>query len=30
MLHELGHALGLTRHSPDLNIEQLAQRYGWK
>ena len=30
VLHELGHALGLTRHSPDLGIEQLAQRYGWR
>jgi hypothetical protein len=29
VLHELGHALGLTRHSPDLGIAQLAQRYGW-
>ena len=29
ILHEMGHALGLTRHSPDLGIEQLAQRYGW-
>jgi hypothetical protein len=29
VLHELGHALGLTRHSPDLGIGQLAQRYGW-
>lgn len=28
-LHELGHALGLTRHSPDLGIGQLALRYGW-
>jgi hypothetical protein len=30
VLHELGHALGLTRHSPDLEIGQLAQRYGWR
>ena len=30
MLHELGHAFGLTRHSPDLDILDLAQRYGWK
>ena len=30
MLHELGHALGLTRHSPDLGIAQLALRYGWQ
>ncbi|HEY8172851.1 MAG TPA: hypothetical protein VIH21_07170 [Dehalococcoidia bacterium] len=29
VLHELGHALGLTRHSPDLGIGQLGQRYGW-
>jgi hypothetical protein len=29
VLHEIGHALGLTRHSPDLGIAQLAQRYGW-
>jgi hypothetical protein len=29
ILHELGHALGLTRHSPDLGIDQLALRYGW-
>jgi hypothetical protein len=29
VLHELGHALGLTRHSPDLDIAQLARRYGW-
>jgi hypothetical protein len=29
ILHEVGHALGLTRHSPDLDIAQLAQRYGW-
>jgi hypothetical protein len=29
ILHELGHAMGLTRHSPDLGIEQLARRYGW-
>lgn len=29
ILHELGHALGLARHSPDLDIDQLAQRYGW-
>ncbi|MHB8514029.1 MAG: hypothetical protein ACYDCT_01410 [Dehalococcoidia bacterium] len=29
ILHELGHALGLTRHSPDLDISALAQRYGW-
>lgn len=29
LLHELGHALGLTRHSPDLGIQELALRYGW-
>lgn len=29
ILHEMGHAFGLTRHSPDLGIAQLAQRYGW-
>jgi hypothetical protein len=29
ILHEMGHAMGLTRHSPDLGIAQLAQRYGW-
>lgn len=29
VVHEMGHALGLTRHSPDLGIAQLAQRYGW-
>ncbi len=29
ILHELGHALGLTRHSPDLDIAQLELRYGW-
>lgn len=29
VLHELGHALGLTRHSPELGIAQLALRYGW-
>ncbi len=29
MLHEMGHSLGLTRHAPDLDIAQLAQRYGW-
>jgi hypothetical protein len=30
VLHELGHAMGLTRHSPDLDIAELAQRYGWE
>lgn len=29
ILHELGHAMGLTRHSPDLAISSLAARYGW-
>lgn len=29
LLHEFGHALGLTRHAPDLDIALLAQRYGW-
>ena len=29
LLHELGHAMGLTRHSPDLGIDELARRYGW-
>jgi hypothetical protein len=29
LLHEFGHAMGLTRHSPDLGIAQLAERYGW-
>lgn len=29
ILHELGHALGLTRHSPDSDAAQLAVRYGW-
>jgi hypothetical protein len=29
ILHELGHAMGLTRHSPELGIDQLAARYGW-
>jgi hypothetical protein len=29
VLHELGHAMGLTRHSPALGIEMLAARYGW-
>jgi hypothetical protein len=30
VLHELGHALGLTRHAPELGVAQLAQRYGWE
>lgn len=29
VLHELGHTLGLTRHSPALGIDELSQRYGW-
>jgi hypothetical protein len=29
MLHELGHAMGLTRHTPTLDIATLAARYGW-
>lgn len=29
ILHEMGHALGLTRHSPDLGLADLAVRYGW-
>lgn len=29
VLHELGHAMGLERHAPDLDIEGLAARYGW-
>ena len=29
LLHEFGHAMGLTRHAPTLNIEELALRYGW-
>ena len=27
--HELGHTMGLTRHSPDLDVSALSQRYGW-
>ncbi len=30
VLHELGHAFGLERHAPDLEVAQLAQRYGWE
>jgi hypothetical protein len=30
ILHELGHAVGLTRHSPDLDIGELELRYGWE
>jgi hypothetical protein len=29
ILHELGHAMGLTRHSPDLDVAQLGARYGF-
>ena len=29
ILHEMGHAMGLERHSPDLDISDLADRYGW-
>ena len=29
ILHEVGHAMGLMRHAPDLGIGQLASRYGW-
>jgi hypothetical protein len=29
MLHEFGHAMGLTRHTSALDASQLAQRYGW-
>jgi hypothetical protein len=29
ILHEMGHALGLTRHSPDTDAGALALRYGW-
>ena len=29
IVHEMGHAMGLTRHNPDLGIDQLASRYGW-
>ncbi len=30
ILHETGHALGLARHAPDLDLAQLASRYGWE
>jgi hypothetical protein len=29
ILHEMGHGMGLERHAPDLDIDQLASRYGW-
>ncbi len=29
IIHELGHAMGLIRHAPTLDIPQLAARYGW-
>jgi hypothetical protein len=29
VLHELGHAMGLTRHSASLDIPYLEHRYGW-
>ncbi len=29
ILHELGHAMGLLRHSPALDILSLEARYGW-
>jgi hypothetical protein len=29
LLHEFGHAMGLTRHSSALGEDMLAQRYGW-
>ena len=29
VLHEMGHALGLTRHTPDTDAATLAARYGW-
>jgi hypothetical protein len=29
ILHEMGHAMGLERHNPDLDVDQLAERYGW-
>ena len=28
--HELGHAMGLTRHAPTLDVAMLARRYGWE
>jgi hypothetical protein len=29
VLHEFGHAMGLTRHSSSLSIDYLNARYGW-
>jgi hypothetical protein len=29
VLHEFGHAMGLTRHSSSLSIDELDQRFGW-
>jgi hypothetical protein len=29
IIHEVGHAMGLARHAPTLDIDQLASRYGW-
>jgi hypothetical protein len=29
IVHEMGHAMGLTRHNPDLGIDELTSRYGW-
>jgi hypothetical protein len=29
LLHEFGHAMGLTRHSASLEEDVLAERYGW-
>lgn len=29
VLHEFGHAMGLTRHSASLGVGELEARYGW-
>ena len=29
VLHEFGHAMGLTRHSSSLSVDYLNERYGW-
>ena len=29
IIHEVGHAMGLQRHSAALDIDPLASRYGW-